>query len=75
MSHELREGVELSAIYFGGEEGSHYKVGVMGCFSIIVAEQLGQIGMVPWAKVSVENEPIHLVNLASVELVTFKETP
>lgn len=48
MSHELREGVKLKSIFWPG--GGEIKAGVGQCVSLVVAEQTGQMAMVPWVK-------------------------
>ena len=73
MSHELREGIELTAIYFNDQQ--QFYVGHGNCTRIIVVEQQGQLSMVPWALVKSDTGPPQLVNLATVERVALKEAP
>lgn len=66
---QLEEGLALSVIDCGSEEGGFWKVGVMGIKSITVKTQPGQMGLVPWAEVTTgEGEPI-LVNLSLIQSV------
>lgn len=76
MSHELKEGVCLSLIEGPAKDGwcLHYKAGESGVTRIIVAEQPGQMAMVPWARVEFESAEPHLVNLALMEWVQLFET-
>lgn len=72
MSHELKEGVELKSVGWPGENS--YSIGIAsGVSSITVVEQMGQMGMVPWAKViGHDRHTIALVNLALCELVELR---
>lgn len=62
MSHELKEGAQLRCIWWA--DGS-LTVGVQ-VDSIIVVEQMGQMGMVPWVEV-VSNGKASLYNCALLE--------
>lgn len=81
MSHELKEGVKLKAITTPPDPedgcgqfrvGNQFHDGAHGTTrltDIVVTEQLGQMGMVPWAKVMWSDGRTILVNLANVESV------
>lgn len=65
MSHELKEGTKLKSVFL--VDGGEVKAGNGGCASIVVAEQTGQMAMVPWAKVTREDGTVQLYNLALAE--------
>lgn len=77
MSHELREGVELTEIISRGDENySIYRIGRVNASGreitrITVREQIGQIGMVPWALIEFNDRPSILFNLDAAESVEF----
>ena len=66
--HELREGQKLSAVWWGGGEAG-YSVGRSGVKSIEVVMIRGQMNMVPWAMVTMDDGPPWMVNIANVEEV------
>lgn len=74
MSHELREGVLLASVIGPEIDGEylHFVVREGGVSRIVVSEQAGQMGMVPWARVEFfddQDKPPVLVNLAHIESV------
>lgn len=64
MSHELTEGTRLLGVYFDSPDGIGYIAGRGRCVSIVVAEQFGQMNMVPWAKVIFNGMSTQFINLA-----------
>ena len=64
MSHELKEGIKLKLVYWS--EGD-FVVGKRGVTDIVICEQLGQMSMVPWARIVLSDEPDQLVNCALLE--------
>lgn len=68
MSSELKEGVALKEVTIKTLSDLPY-----GAKSILVSEQCGQMGMVPWARVETNQGLIVLVNLANVESVVLAE--
>lgn len=73
MSHELREGAQLTSIIGAEVDGEilRFATGERGVSRIVVSEQVGQMAMVPWARIEFEDEdkPPVLVNLAHIESV------
>jgi len=64
MSHELKEGTNLRAIWW---HDVAIQVGVDKVVSIIVREQMGQIGMVPWVTVTTSDGRQSFYNCALLE--------
>lgn len=65
MSHELREGTQLRTIRW--PHGAELRTGTdSDCFRIVVSEQPGQMGMVPWAKADYRDGTTMLWNLDQV---------
>ena len=73
MSHELKEGLQLSQVSgVSGPDGhAWWRLGdePHHCREIIVAKQVGDMAMVPWAKATTNSEEVHLINLANIESV------
>jgi len=75
----FEHGTELEAVWWNecslgyiiaGEEDSEYHAE-----SIVVETVYGQMARVPWAKVTLKNGTIRMINLALVEEVIMKEKP
>ena len=63
MSHELREGTKVAGITYVGEQfwsADDVK-------SMVISEQPGQMGMVPWVRIERENGDVGLANCALLE--------
>ena len=77
MSNELKEGVKLKSIIgLPSPDGTIYAtVGEepYRCKEIIVVEQQGHVGMVPWAKAIFNDGNVQLFNLANIESVALMD--
>ncbi|MDP1931947.1 MAG: hypothetical protein Q8L60_10865 [Gammaproteobacteria bacterium] len=78
MSHELKEGVKLKSVSGPVDKNGdqiYLRIGdrPMQYRSIVVVEQAGQMGMVPWAKGVTNSGEVTLVNLALMESVILEQ--
>lgn len=71
MSHELKEGAQLKSVFGPAPMEIYCEIGhaPIQAKEIVVSMQPGQMGMVPWAKATLNNGKVRLLNLALMEEV------
>jgi hypothetical protein len=72
MSNKFYDGQPLDAIYFANGEQVTV-VDSMGCISLKVVMESGQMAEVPWALATYDNSSPRKWNLATIEGVMLKE--
>lgn len=79
MSHELNEGTKLKFVMGPmSQDGEQVNFSIgdkpYHCKEIVVSMQCGQMGMVPWAKATLNNGDVLLANLAQMEMVELENS-